>query len=319
MTNRGRLQGRKLGEELRKIIDSYNARVDDDIGGTRIGEINIVYSSPMMRCVQTAAEAIIGYTKRTGYNNCERQELRVNLENGLMESMNEKWFRSWCLSDSNGTWGGKDGDTYKNGIYPAPIEDLNDVDDRAKDSCQKLLLSSPNNIKIKYTSSSDEENGGEDMLLQYLQHLTMVEKELDQDDSLSSQNKQRYSILENSELKKLYIHHPSANQHVYQQEFPYCWGSFETKAQLEKRILETIEKLAQKHPNQTILILSHGSPCTKLYELLTGDSWVTHGECTYACFSIYQRQSTEQWVALDINNSCHVQAMEKELNDVPRL
>jgi broad specificity phosphatase PhoE len=54
-----------------------------------------VLSSPLLRCVQTAAAA----AKRLGVST-------VSLEPGLAEGMLEEWYRSWGVPGADSTWGG---------------------------------------------------------------------------------------------------------------------------------------------------------------------------------------------------------------------
>eukprot|EP00957_Ditylum_brightwellii_P028528 2154420-Ditylum_brightwellii.AAC.1 len=86
--------------------------------------------------------------------------------------------------------------------------------------------------------------------------------------------------------------------------------------------------LAAKHPNETILLVAHGSPVTHLYEVITGKSWREHGVSAYASFSIYGHCYKEEeekkivddeavaemmggeekqlsWTEVEINNSAH--------------
>lgn len=313
LTNRGRLHGRKLGEKIKEVLNDLNRQtvngsieiVNDGEGGGRgsnkdvkIAPLGIVYSSPMMRCVQTASEAIKGYNHDQHEHDEEANDiegLKVRIEPGLMESMNEKWFRSWCLPESNGTWGGPKGHTYKDGNFPPPAKSVTDIHEKAKEPCFQLL------------SSGSE-------IHQHLVELGELEQQASwMDDSISNISKENFTLKDSSELVK-YVQIEEEN--VYAKELcHYCWQSFESRTQVDTRVEETIELLAQKHPNQTILVLSHGSPCTKLYERLTGDDWETHGICTYACFSIYQRSSKAKgkWEATVINNSSHVKELERKL------
>lgn len=64
--------------------------------------LRAVYSSPFQRCLQTAAGAIVGLSQNADINS---PDLSIRVEQGLAESLNENWYRSWCLPESNGTWG----------------------------------------------------------------------------------------------------------------------------------------------------------------------------------------------------------------------
>jgi len=270
LTKRGRLQGRKLGQCLKRVLEENH-----------ISEpLTAVYSSPLVRCCQTAAEVINGYQNVTE----DDKGLRVTVEPGLIESMNDKWYRSWCLPDSNGTWGGRNSDSSVG---------INDIDARAKLPIQNLILN-PTSIQ-EYVQSVEE-------------NLT----NLNFDDSLKEY--QDSSINMDVSLTKFVD--TSTNNHVYKKAPHYTWNTFETKQELQNRVEETINLLAKKHPNQTTMVLSHGSPCTKLYERLKSDHWENHGDCTYACFSIYRKRNDveedmDSWEALVVNNSDHVKEIMK--------
>lgn len=313
LTNRGRLHGKALGAKIQEVLYDLNNRSenssihnrmahDDDV--KKIAPLSFVYASPMIRCVQTAMEAVKGYNYRRQQQYHENDEdsnnderLKVRIEPGLMESMNEKWYRSWCLPDSNGTWGGPDGQNYTNGNFPPSAKSITIVHESAKIPCYEIL-SSGCEIKQKLIELAKiEENG------------SVI------DDSITKKAKQKFRMGDNSELADCV---QTAPENVYTKKPNYCWESFESRNQLDARVEETIESLAAKHPNQTILVLSHGSPCTKLYERLTGDNWETHGVCTYACFSLYQRCNgndvgKKKWKALVVNDSSHVKEIEASL------
>ena len=84
-----------------------------------------MYSSPLLRCRQTAAQLIQGLDDSGSY-------LQVQVEHGLMESVNESWYRSWSLPESNGTWGFIPEDGSRT-IDPETLHDM------AKQPIQKLL------------------------------------------------------------------------------------------------------------------------------------------------------------------------------------
>ncbi len=313
LTNRGRVHGRKLGEKIRAVLRDLNLGLQHENseflaetiagdGGERscaikIPPLKFVYSSPMMRCMQTGAEAVMGYIgglekDAQMMNNAE--PLKVRVEFGLMESMNEKWYRSWCLPDSDGTWGGPKGHAYINGNFPPQARSEENIKPHAKVPCVQLLSSGKEiQHNLSKLASLEQENGW-------------------MDDSLSNTTKEEYALIDNSDLTE-YIDIES--KCVYDRQPQYCWQSFESTSQVETRIEETIERLAEKHPNETILILSHGSPCTKAYTKLTRDDWQTHGVSTYASFSIYRKHSTGKgnWDALVTNESTHIQDLQCSL------
>lgn len=83
LTEKGTQQAKALGIALPKILQSLN-----------LPPIAAIYSSPFYRCRQTA----LGLKE-------SNQNLRVRVELGLSESINENWFRSWAVQGTDGTWG----------------------------------------------------------------------------------------------------------------------------------------------------------------------------------------------------------------------
>jgi broad specificity phosphatase PhoE len=61
---------------------------------------------------------------------------------------------------------------------------------------------------------------------------------------------------------------------------------FESRREQQKRMRETIERLAQ--PGRAIVAVSHGGPVVHLYESVSGQAWEKHGAPSYCCFSVYQ-------------------------------
>ena len=102
LTNHGKQQATALGDAISDILTKHK------FPNTKISAI---YSSPLLRCRQTAAffsEAYRSeqqkYNKATDDNGVEFP-MRVRVEHGLAESMNESWYRSWALQGADSTWG----------------------------------------------------------------------------------------------------------------------------------------------------------------------------------------------------------------------
>ena len=77
-------QGAALGRSIKRQIEELG-----------LPPITRVVSSPLLRCVQTAAEA----ARELGIHG-------VGIERGLFETMGEDWYRSWAVPGADGTWGG---------------------------------------------------------------------------------------------------------------------------------------------------------------------------------------------------------------------
>ena len=78
------------GEEQGALLGSGAA-----VHASRLGlpPITRVISSPLLRCMQTAAAA------------AEKLGLPVSVEPGLAEGVGEDWYRSWAVEGANGSWG----------------------------------------------------------------------------------------------------------------------------------------------------------------------------------------------------------------------
>ena len=112
LSEHGHDQGRKLGLKIQQILTKEN-----------LSPLTAVYSSPLLRCRQTAVAAA---------STSSRSKVRVEL--GLVESLNEDWYRSWAMPNSNGEWGFKEKDHHKG----VPI-DIKTIIEPAKRSVLELL------------------------------------------------------------------------------------------------------------------------------------------------------------------------------------
>jgi broad specificity phosphatase PhoE len=90
LTDIGHEQAQALGEAL-----------PDLLRGLDLPPIAAIYSSPFYRCRQTA----VGLLAATTSSSNEDQPLRVKVELGLAESLNENWYRSWAVPGTDGSWG----------------------------------------------------------------------------------------------------------------------------------------------------------------------------------------------------------------------
>mmetsp|Transcript_4994 Transcript_4994/g.8669 ORF Transcript_4994/g.8669 Transcript_4994/m.8669 type:complete len:266 (-) Transcript_4994:909-1706(-) len=109
LTPQGKMQAKAAGKRIRDEITRDHG----------VPKPTRVYCSPFTRCVETAAEIA---------NELGVVELRV--EYGLAEDLCENFFRSWCLPESNGSWGGPnrgtavDADTK---MHPKALEDFGEL------------------------------------------------------------------------------------------------------------------------------------------------------------------------------------------------
>jgi|Transcript_11843 broad specificity phosphatase PhoE len=224
LTEQGHKQGNALGETVSKLLQERG-----------LAGVSAVYSSPFTRCRQTAVAAVNGLS-------ANKSSIAVRLEQGLAESLNESWYRSWCVPGTNGSWGFRP----KNADGTVVDFDLASIHPQAKLPVQSILL------------------------------------ELEKDQSISGMDSD-YS-----------------SDHKIKQN--YMWGTFESQQDQRTRMHDMIERLAKAHPGETIMLFSHGGPVTHLYEELTGNHWSAHGESSYACYSVYEKEG-EGWIPLLVNQN----------------
>jgi len=277
LTPRGLDQARELGRRIRRAVRE---------GGWP--DVTAVYSSPLIRCVQTAAGAVGGLLEGEGSDEadgevcgnvkefreeCEkneegsrvkfgRQRLRVRLEQGLAEHLNEKWYRSWSLPGSDGTWNYcPPGD--ERGGYTRWLVDTNTLHPKARGAVQNLL-NSPEEAVHRVWEGHDKETirGGvfDDVVdTTYVMSCCPVTT-------------------------------------------PYSWGKFESRRVQKERISRVASALAERHRGETVLLVAHGAPVTHLYEVVTGNHWSVHGVSGYASFSSYSHQRPAGIKAKDLEN-----------------
>ena len=222
-------------------------------------KIAAVYSSPFLRCRQTAASIIQGASSLLPSENADTNDgnsvvdydqktianqLKVKVEIGLAESINENWYRSWCINGTDGTWG------YKRKEIPDLDPDKVSMDPRALQPVAKLL-----DWKKRPTDAADG----------------IVNEMMDNNYQSRTSLGGSYSLAGGNR--------PNLE-------------SFRTQ---RDRMAKTMNLLSDEHSldgndDETIVLCSHGGPVTHLYESLTGNNWTEHGEGRYCCFSIYQKE-----------------------------
>jgi len=102
-----------------------------------LAEVSAVYSSPFTRCRQTAVAAVNGLS-------APKSPLAVRREHGLAESLNESWYRSWCIPGTNGTWGFRP----KNADGSTADFDVASIHPRAKSPVQSILQEFDNDQSV---------------------------------------------------------------------------------------------------------------------------------------------------------------------------
>lgn len=108
LTDHGKAQAKALGKALPMILSELG-----------LPPIKNVYSSPFHRCRQTAA-GLCEFSSSSSSSS-----LKVRVEVGLVESLNQNWFRSWALQGTDGTWGfGKETIADPNDLDPKTLHPL---------------------------------------------------------------------------------------------------------------------------------------------------------------------------------------------------
>lgn len=90
----GLKQAKRLGEFVVKTLKDKN-----------LPPLAACYSSPFLRCRQTACQAVEAINNKSGGGIADTKPLKVCVENGLTESINKSWYRSWALPGADSTWG----------------------------------------------------------------------------------------------------------------------------------------------------------------------------------------------------------------------
>ena len=233
--------------------------------------ISQIYSSPLTRCAQTASGIRNGSNYINSSTSSDDDDLSgigladlqsICIEYGLMEVMNENWYRSWCLPTSNGTWGGTG--------EKLPVKNNSkDLHKMAKKPVHELLTDISNSIN----------------------------NELKEDEQMSVITDKSYDSMS-----------------IIKEPFDFRWGFYESRKDLPKRMKLTLETLAKRHMNETIVLVTHGGPSSSLYyELKSQYDWRgSHGECGYTCWSVYSYDHDNEMSCLAKNCSAHLQ---KESNE----
>jgi broad specificity phosphatase PhoE len=285
LTDRGKEQAQRVGQHLCR-----RAQIAFIVNGEECAPcpVTAVYTSPLLRCRQTACEirrginlalsrprprlipdepprARSGSSSVGGVSDMRIDRVvssstvaKVRVEDGLMESLNRNWYNSWALPGSDGTWG------YR--MPPHQYQRLRIPDDLHPAACLPVQSS----ILPRWKSAIDP--------------------------SYSHELDGAYESI--SRIVSPYALHPPR---------------FESRREQQKRMRETIELLAQ--PGRTIVAVSHGGPVVHLYESVSGQGWENHGAPSYCCFSVYRltRRTNQEMNGSHMNDDSrmHVDDLEE--------
>lgn len=233
-----------------------------------------IYSSPFLRCRQTAAGIVQGMSSVSSKSLENSSTLKVRVELGLAESINENWYRSWSLPGADGTWG------YKKKEIPLQDLPMDQIDPRALQPVGNLL---------DWKESTPDTNG-------------IVNRMTDHEYEPLTSLRGEYSFLGNPCKLESFS--------TQRQRMANTMNLLSDKHR--KHEATSTEGIGTE--DETIILVSHGGPVTHLYESLTGNGWHEHGVGKYCCFSIYQSEEepcapktetnengNKKWIPLVVN------------------
>jgi broad specificity phosphatase PhoE len=247
LTEKGLSMATQLGAALRQNI----------LPELGLPPIRAVYTSPFLRCRQTAAGIIQGMSPE-GID-CQKSDpnqdpiasapLKVRVELGLAESMNENWYRSWSLPGTDGTWG------YKRQEIPHidPVRDR--MDPRALQPVDSLL-----DWKESIADTHEILDG-------IMDHQYKSRTSLGGD----------YSFAGNPpklESAKLQCDRITRTINILSNE--------------HHKQVTTATRSIDKEDEETIVLVTHGGIVSQFYVNLTSNNLKKHGIGKYCSFSIYQ-------------------------------
>lgn len=208
MTDNGIEQAKSLGRALPQILQDLN-----------LPSVSAIYSSPFLRCQQTSVGIASSVNEDTDTTTPSSSNLKVRVEIGLAESMNENFFRSWAVEGTDGSWG------YKK--KEQPVLDPARLHPLSKQPIQQTVLNwKTNNDDASKTNSSSES---------------------DNDDNNNANTRMLlvdYEYESVTSIETPYALHPP---------------KFESFKMQRARMTNTMKQLANLHNvDETIILVSHG-------------------------------------------------------------
>ncbi len=269
---------------LRMATQLGSALSEDILPDLGLRPVSAVYTSPFLRCRQTAAAIVQGLLhehvdckKRSGLDLAPSflPSLKVKVEMGLSESINENWYRSWSLPGTNGTWG------YKKQEIPYIDPVREQMDPRA-------LL--PAHTLLDWKESKDT-SSFQKTLHNLMDHEHRSLTSLGRDYSFAGKPPQ----LETSQFQRSRISR-----------------AIEILTERHCDIATTAD---EEEKDETVLLVTHGGIVTQFFVNLTGGSSKKHGIGKYCSFSIYRSEmeanshdtetvdesAKEKWIPLVVN------------------
>jgi broad specificity phosphatase PhoE len=230
-------QAARLGEHICEKLQ--------ELGLPRIAE---VYSSPLLRCRQTACKAADVLNSKTDKDS----HMKVRVEFGLTESLNQSWYRSWALLHlSDTTWGF---------VPPGPKRELDEYEPHELHPSSQIPAEQLLDWKSVLTHSISDDDLASNAKLLDLQDMDYVS---------STRIEKKFALKPTCLLE----------------------SKREQEDRMYSVLKDKVEHCIKEGLTRTLLMVSHGGPVTHLYSKLTGYGWHCHGESKYCSYTIYQFDS----------------------------
>ena len=157
LTTNGLAQAKQLGSELPSILKKHG-----------LPGVKAVYSSPFLRCRQTAMGILASQKVSTDdgdttASGSDKGEPKVKVELGLAESINENWYRSWAIPGTDGSWGYMKqelpyDELDQSRLHPASVEPVQGLLDWKVTQSDVSLKWVHSAMDLEYTSKSNIES-----------------------------------------------------------------------------------------------------------------------------------------------------------------
>lgn len=234
----------------------HATKLGEHLNNSELPPISMIYTSPFVRCRQTSYYIRKGVIAAASLSSSSTSLLQDNMipihtDWGLAESLNEKWYRSWSLPGSDGTWG------YGNSIETKEY-DNEMINDAAKLPVQQSII-------------------------------PIMEKEInkrlyDENYHPTSIPSSSYSDTTITKIKEPYCMYTKTYENGSNQR----QRMMETLEHIVEETTNNNDINKSSNRQHCFLLVSHGGPVTHLFTALTNKNWKVHGESTYCCYSIYR-------------------------------
>lgn len=86
--------------------------------------------------------------------------------------------------------------------------------------------------------------------------------------------------------------------------------------QLQERVVRAIDKIAAKHPEETVAVVTHGGPIRAFFCHALGAGLQTFRKMHLdnAGITIFSKESNGRWFLESLNDACHIQGLGTDVN-----